>query len=78
MKQMITALLCVFLASCGTVSTFRGEQQTDYVLASRTQASGVWKLIRGGAVACKISTHGTNPGYTIEFDGDTCRVSAAK
>ena len=79
MKQTLTVLLFALLCACGTTSTLRGEQQTDYVLASYTQASGVWKLIRGSAVACKLSSHGTNPPtYSIELAESSCRVNVSK
>jgi hypothetical protein len=79
MKQTLTVLLCALLCACGTTSTLRGEQQTDYVLASFSQAGGAWKLIRGKAVACKLSSHGTNPpAYTVELTKDGCVVRASK
>lgn len=79
MKQTLTVLLCALLCACGTTSTLRGEQQTDYVVVSHSQASGIWQLINGSTTACKLTTHGvTGLDYTIEFDGETCQVSAAK
>ena len=79
MKQIATVLLCVLLSACGTTSTLRGEQQTDYVLASFSQAGGAWKLIRGKAVACKLSSHGTNPpAYNVELTADGCSVVVSK
>ena len=78
MKQIALAMLCVTLCACGTTSTIRGEQNTDYVLVSMSKAGGAYKLIRGEVTACKISMHGTNPGYAVDFDGKTCEVTANK
>lgn len=79
MKQLTTVLLCALLCACGTTSTLKGEQQTDYVLASKTQARGVWNVLIGHAVACKLTIHGiTGIKYRISFDGDRCAIEAAK
>lgn len=79
MNQFAMAMLCVAMTACGTSSTLKGDQQTDYVIASRATIGGVWKLLRGEGTTCKLTTHGiTGLKYEIQFDGDTCVVEAAK
>lgn len=77
--KLLASALCLALVGCGTSSTLRGEQQTDYIIASQARIGGVWKFIRGEGTTCKLTTHGiTGLKYRIGFDGENCVVEAAE
>ena len=79
MKQIALALLCFALSACGTSSTLKGDQQTDYVIASQAKVGGVWKMIRGEGTTCKLTTHGiTGLTYQITFNDERCQIEAVK
>ena len=78
MKALLV-VLCLALAGCGTSSTLRGDQQTDYVIASHAEIGGVWKMVRGGGQTCKLTAHGISGlKYKVTLTEGQCSVEASK
>ena len=74
MRLLLLALLTV-LTGCGTVASIKDFTSTGFIMASHGTAGGIWKVIRGSAVYCKITTHGRSPiNYRIILQGDTCII----
>lgn len=79
MKQFLLVVLCIALTACGTSSTLRGDQETDYILGSYSKAGGVVKLIQGSTSACKVTLHGMDEvAVELTFDADGCSIEAVQ
>lgn len=60
----LTAIIALglLLCGCGSLSSVRGDQATRFVVATCSEAGGVYAMIRGEARSCKISIHGAVQG----------------
>lgn len=76
---MKAVLLTIFLTGCGTIGTISNPEDTDFVVISQSEAGGVYRLISGETVVCKLSKHGvTGLNYNIVFEDGKCKVEVVK
>lgn len=66
------------IAGCGTTGSIVNPQGTAYVVATKVNAGGAYKLLRGDGVACKVSAHNVSfPSVVFSLKGDDCVVEVA-
>ncbi len=79
MKMLILISSLIVLSACGSVSSYKNSDDTDFVLISQAKAGGVYKLLSGDVRTCKLTDHGvTGLNYSIEFRNGECVVSVQK
>ena len=67
------------LWGCGTTSSTKNPEDTDFFMVSTGSASLVYKAFVGGVDYCKVTKHGVphnDFAGSIDWDGETCKVRA--
>lgn len=71
----LVPLLVLILTGCGTTASMKDFSSTGFVMASQGEAGGIWKVIKGAASYCKMTTHGDGPkNYRITLVGGVCTI----
>lgn len=78
-RSVLAAAVAVAVAGCATQGADQHPERAAYFMVSRGEVGIIYRWLTGGVDYCKVTQYnlaGTDFDATVDYDGETCTVSA--